>query len=519
MDQKVDLVIDSIKKLLALSVSEEEIIKELSGVGIDRDEAIKLIATSKEINVSVDSANVSQKDSSSKDIFDKTAAELSMDDQIVTQLGISSSPIDEQPKGSPLSQKSVEEKKLSLEKPHVIKPSEVDFGLTIKGNESSQKSSTEKKDFTKSSFSGKEVAQKNEQKIENAKEVYEKKQIVPEKKDVVLEMKQNFSTKPYFSSSSGSSSPTGSSSKSFFSNSLSPNSSVGNDSNVDDLWKKGIVVAVNSRLSEMKKLKEDIDSIVQEKVDSSVRKELQQFKVLLDSQKGLLLSSNKAALEEKQREITFIIDAKIAELRQYNKQLSENLVAMEQAKSEQQVALQQIQQTLEDAKKVKVQLVVEMNSELIKSKASAQAFIEQSDKHMKDLDDRINRTLELEKNIAEGMLQQAEQKIESLTMQKADELVEELEVKLNKLKSIESELNPEIIQQKIQVLDEFKKQFVVTMKDNINQINSSINELNQKNSELDSQIREKILVIDAKIEELSRFEKDFTNALETTIGK
>ncbi len=495
MDQKVDLVIDSIKKLLALSVSEDEIIKELSGVGIGRNEAIELIAKSKEIETTQESSKVEGMRSSSKDIFEKTAAELSLDDQIVTQLGFSQNQQNDSAKEVKDQQKGAEKDEADLEKTSSIKPSEVDFGLTIKGIGNSQKNSSKKEDDAKKLLQQKE-------------NVLQKKEVASQKEDV-SEKKSAPQSKPLAPSSS----------KNFFSSSISSNSSVGNNSDVDELWKKGIVVAVNSRLSEMKKLKEDISSVVQEKVDSSVRKELQQFKVLLDSQKDLLLSSNKAALEEKQREITFIIDAKIAELKQYNKQLSENLAALNQAKGEQQVALQQIQQTLDDAKKLKSQLLVEMNSELIKSKGSAQNFIDQSDKHMKDLDERVNRTLELEKNIAEGMLAQAEQKIESLTLQKTDELVEELEVKLNKLKSIESEVNPEIIQQKIKVLDDFKKQFVITMKDNITQINSSINELNEKNTQLDDQIKEKVLIIDAKIQELSKFEKEFTTALEASLEK
>ena len=290
-------------------------------------------------------------------------------------------------------------------------------------------------------------------------------------------------------------------------------------SEMDSLWRKGIVVAVNAKFNEMKKLKEEVDSNISEKVDASVKKEVAQLRVLLDSQKELLIASNRAALEDKQKEISFIIDSKIAELKQSNKQLSENLAALELAKSEQKAYLEQIKQMLEEARRTKAQLLVEMNSELIKSKSQAQAFLDNAGKQLKDLDERVNRTLELQKNIADGMIEQAERKIETLTLQKTDDLVDDLEIRLNKLKVIETEINPDLLVQKVKVLDDFKKQFIETMKDNITQINVAIEEINKKNVDLDQLITQKMLTIDAKIEELTKFEKNFTELINNLTEK
>jgi len=282
----------------------------------------------------------------------------------------------------------------------------------------------------------------------------------------------------------------------------------------EELWKKGIVVAVNAKLAEMRHLKEDVDSAVQERVDEAVRKELYQFKTLIDSQKDLIQSSNKESLDQKQKEITFIIDAKIAEIKQYNRQLSETLSAIENSKKQQELALSGIALALEGVKKMKNQIVVEMNSELIKSKSSAQAFIDSASVHLSQMDERINKTLELEKNIAEGMLNQAEQRIEQLTIQRADELIAELQVELNRLQAVSKKISPEALEQKINILEEFRKQFLAGMQASLTQINSAIDELNMKNAAADRVLQEKTLVIDAKIEELTKFEKDLTTRLE-----
>ena len=94
-------------------------------------------------------------------------------------------------------------------------------------------------------------------------------------------------------------------------------SSVSSDE-LEQLWKKGIVTAINAKLSEMKRLKDDIGIEINAKVDAGVKKELSQFKVLLESQKALILSTNKEVLEDKQKEITL---PKIVRYTQYSKLL------------------------------------------------------------------------------------------------------------------------------------------------------------------------------------------------------
>ena len=117
------------------------------------------------------------------------------------------------------------------------------------------------------------------------------------------------------------------------------------------------------------------------------------------------------------------------------------------------------------------------------------------------------------------MIEQAERKIETLTLQKTDDLVDDLEIRLNKLKVIETEINPDLLVQKVKVLDDFKKQFIETMKDNITQINVAIEEINKKNVDLDQLITQKMLTIDAKIEELTKFEKNFTELINNLTEK
>lgn len=286
----------------------------------------------------------------------------------------------------------------------------------------------------------------------------------------------------------------------------------------EELWKKGIVVAVNTKLAEMKQLKEDIDLRINQSVDEAMRKELYQLRVLMDSQKELLISSNKEALDQKQKEITFIIDSKIVELKQYNKNLLDTLKLMEELKKQQQSSVDEIKVALEEAKKIKAQLLIEVNSELIKTKSQAQAFLDSAANQLNQMDERVNKTLELERNIAEGMFSQAEQKIEQITITRADELIEKMEVELNKLQATSKRISPDILDDKIRTLEKFRVDFIENMQKSLFQINSSIDELNKKNELAQKTLEEKTLAIDAKMEELTKFEKQFTQIIEKVLS-
>ncbi|MFA5125459.1 MAG: hypothetical protein WC462_00465 [archaeon] len=503
MDKR-ETVVESIQKLLALNVSDQEIAENLYDVGIGKEEAMSMIKEAKKGNQpastqgSVQQSGVVQQ-KASQDVFEETVSDLSMNEQIVNQL-----PIDKKVSNQVTGSKS----SVVKEVPKENLAEKIMIDVSQQGDEEDIEDEVEETLKSVNQGASEEKVSQEQDIIQTPQEaplqqkpVQKPVQVSQPKKTEIPVQKQSFT--PI--------SPVEFNSSSLDFQKLK--SSAESSPAFEELWKKGIVVAVNAKLAEMKHLKDDIDSELQVKVDESIRKELYQFKILIDSQKDLMVSSNKEALEQKQKEIVFIIDAKIAELKQYNRQLSENLAAIESARKQQELALQQINQALSEARKTKAQMIVEMNSEMIKTKSQAQEFLDQASGQINQMDERINKTLELEKNIAEGMLAQAEQKIETLAIQRADDLIANLEVELNRLQSISKKISPEMLDQKIQVLEEFKKQFLTSMQQNLTQINSAIDELNQKNIIAERTLQEKSLVIDAKIEELTKFEKQFTERI------
>ncbi|MFA5931341.1 MAG: hypothetical protein WC821_03435 [archaeon] len=552
MDKR-ETVIESIQKLLALGVADSEIAENLYDVGIAKEEARDLILSAKNPPILKENsalAAIQQNTQSVKqnDLFEEAPSKLSMNDQIINQL-----PIDKKAEVQPVAKKVVSsaEESNNIADKIMLDVSQQDgneeegediedevektLNAVNKYQSQQQVNQNQQNNNQPSQSQKNQSALTPEQKaidqrlvlqksiaalkaqnnqVPNSQNVSQSQQVAPSQ---VSQQNQFQSQQSQFQQKSFSQIPNVGFPVNSANNqnpfSTRPSVSMDSSPDFEELWKKGIVVAVNAKLAEMKHLNEDISAQIQDRVDEAVRKELYQFKILQDSQKELMISSNREALDQKQKEIVFIIDSKIMEIKQHNKQLSETLSAIESSRKQQEMALTQISQALDDAKKVKSQMIVEMNSEMIKTKSQAQAFIDNATTHLNQMDERINKTLELEKNIAEGMLAQAEQKIENLTIQKADDLIANMEVELNRLQTISKKISPEMLEQKISVLEEFKKQFLTSMQQNLTQINSAIDELNQKNILAERTLQEKTLAIDAKIEELSKFEKSFTEKI------
>jgi hypothetical protein len=536
-------VIESIQKLLALNVSDNEIADNLFDVGISKEEANGLIIEAKGIkqNISANSnppLSVSPSSpqpqlgskiqiggaKSQKNVFDDTATKLSMNDQVISQIPFVKQAPEKNISKMDVSKEDVENNIIG-DVAKQSNPSEVgeelkeemgdELGESV--NDAQQEESDSKKLSPAASINDEENEDEFEDRVKKVLDSAKKnpsvsqpvQSVSPQVSKVQPVLSNDFSSPkspvPNYQPSS--------------SQKISPQMSFDSSVDFEELWKKGIVVAVNAKLAEMKQLKEDVESQVSQKVDEAVRKEMYQSKVLLDSQKELLISSNKEALDAKQKEITFIIDSKIAELKQYNRQISDNLKAMEEIKKQQEASIAQIKTVLEDAKKTKSQLLIEVNSEMIKTKSQAQAFLDSSAAQLNQMDERVNKTLELEKNIAEGMLTQAEQKIEQLAIKRADDLIDKMEVELNKLEATNKKISPEILDDKIKTIEKFRTEFISNMQISLGQINAAIEELNKKNELAQSTLEEKTLAIDAKMEELTKFEKQFTQMMDHILGR
>ncbi len=375
--------------------------------------------------------------------------------------------------------------------------------------------------------------------------------------------------------------------------------------NLSKLWEKGILTTVDQKLEEMKKIKKEVDNQLEEKISEAITLETDKVRILFESQKTLLTSKVETELEDKAKEIESVVDSKVSELKELNKEIKENIAEMELKREEQKKVVAEFESKLEELRTVKQELVTDMNSELIKSKSQAQEFLDNAEKKMGEIDSRVSRTLELESKIAEGLIKDAQDKIDEISLEKSEELSVKVGAAIAELKGIEDQVEPEKIRKLVsrleqleksldnryahkieemktgiseyieqsiskkmeetkkdaaelftlyrkktdkeikkseagleavktriekgidieklstatEELDAFKEQFIKVIEQNVSKYNEAISKVNEQAKQVDGQVNSRIAKIDKKIEELDAFEKAFAEEMGIAIEK
>ncbi len=233
------------------------------------------------------------------------------------------------------------------------------------------------------------------------------------------------------------------------------------DGQIAKLWEKGILTTANQRLKEMKEIQENFEGKISKEVEKGLEKEIKKINALLESKSILLSEKINSKMEEKELEVASVLNTKISELKKLGSQLKIDLEQVEKKTQENKLMLEKFKMLEEELKELKNSLIKEMNSELIQSKSDAQDFLESSKKRLEELDQRISKTLELQSNIVEGLIKEAEDKVSSIAVQKNTDLENEMKNKLSEMNELIKKLNPEKIDKK---LKEFEQKAVETEK-------------------------------------------------------
>ena len=228
-------------------------------------------------------------------------------------------------------------------------------------------------------------------------------------------------------------------------------------SDITKLWEKGVLATVDSKLSEMEKLKEEIDTVIDAKVSQSLEKEVKKIEVLMDSQRNLITNKVDSTLETKSQQIETMIDTKIAELKNVNIVAQETLKMLSAQKTVNQNLFAEIDGKIKEFEQLKQKSLSELNTEIMKSQTQVELFINESQEKRDSLDKRINRTLELEAKITEGLMDDARQKIDKMAVIKGDALEAKINGEMIKFSKIAAKVNPDMIQEKVAELYKAKQ--------------------------------------------------------------
>ncbi len=194
-----------------------------------------------------------------------------------------------------------------------------------------------------------------------------------------------------------------------------------------NVWESSILVTVNQRLDEMRQIRAQLDAMIDQKVAASNEREMQKFRVLLDSQRALLLSRLDTQLEAKTKDLTDLINARIKELQSANSEISTAIAGFRQERDSQRQFVSDFKGQLADLSSAREKILSEVRTEISKMRAENDAMNQAQRKQMEVQAAQINKLLELQSKMAEGLVQDANRKIQVL----ADTRFEKIEQTVN----------------------------------------------------------------------------------------
>ncbi|MBN1941117.1 MAG: hypothetical protein JW772_02960 [Candidatus Diapherotrites archaeon] len=349
MPNKKKVLIQGIKKLLSLKVPNEEIIENLSSLGVGREQAKQLIEEAKHPEKFQKPAPVLEEEPMQE--LEEEAEEENADEKLEA-LGGEEEKIGEEIAGKEKKSPLEMLEDTILEKPD---PSIDDIASGITGEDPEAKPKKEKK-----------------------------------KKQVVMETEE-------------------------------PKQETASAKEFAEIWRKGIVTMIDQKLDEMKEIESNVEKKLKGASQEIAKKEIDKIKVLFDSQRALTMGKIDAKLDGKAKEVDQMLEAKITELRSLTKAIKTDVARLEKIRMEQKAGLEEIKNEIKELEETKSSLIAEMNSDLIKSKSSIAEFLDLAEKKIPEIEGRITKTLELESEIIESLVKNAESKIEEIVEKKLAE--------------------------------------------------------------------------------------------------
>ncbi|MBU1120986.1 hypothetical protein KJ660_03865, partial [Candidatus Micrarchaeota archaeon] len=283
-----------------------------------------------------------------------------------------------------------------------------------------------------------------------------------------------------------------------------------------DVWEQGILTTINQKIEEIEDVQRELDEVIDSKVQKHLEEEKKKMNTLIESQYSLLYEKINSVLDEKVNELNNALEEKTEKFNKLSKSVASGIAKQAEEKASYEQLLEEIEKRIEDLPDLKKRLVSKVEEETEQMKNSSKKFIEEAEEGMNEMDERINKALELETKIIEGLVKDTEERIQEMAEKRSNFLSGELKVKLDELTELKKSLTPGFVQEKTKELSvkmEAKMQEMISLKER--EIDEAIE---IKTKELDSLKQkmagaEQLTKAAAEIEKLSSFKEDLQNQL------
>jgi len=220
------------------------------------------------------------------------------------------------------------------------------------------------------------------------------------------------------------------------------------ETGMSSLWEKGILNTVTDSVIEIKKIRDELDSVMEARFEKGLEKETKKVAGLLENTQVLMIAKVNSQLDKKTREITDLLDERIAELKKSRDELRAEQDSFKMEKKIASDLFRQLSDELVKSKELRDRSLTQFNTDLIKSKSDISLTLDDARQKMLVIEERATKTLQLETAIIEGMIKDAGNRIDRMTIAKVTSLAGNLEEKIN---SVSSSKSPDLDYQELQL--------------------------------------------------------------------
>jgi hypothetical protein len=281
----------------------------------------------------------------------------------------------------------------------------------------------------------------------------------------------------------------------------------------EKLWEKGILATVDAKLSQMERMKKEIDDVLETRVQAHYDSMEKKLEALFDAQRELYKFKMDGQLNAKTKEVEDILDQKIEEIKTLNVSTQENLQRIKGQK----MVIEDLAKDLSDKSlaldATKKAIIDDTGQKLEELQEKVDELITGTETRMREVENRATKTLELEEKITSNLSVQMEEQANKIVEEKVEDLRMEIKKEIIELKKLGADLASKDIQG---VVEEFKE-----MNEKMEKTKKGIDALvEQKTREVDQMLEKKLLdvdkIVNTKMETIVKEkEQTFTRKVDT----
>ncbi len=257
----------------------------------------------------------------------------------------------------------------------------------------------------------------------------------------------------------------------------------------EKLWEKGILATVDAKLTQMERLKKELDDVIETRIQAHYDSMEKKLEALFDAQRELYKFKMDAQLGAKTKEVEEILDQKINEIKTLNLSTSEDLQRIKGQKMIIEDMAKEFSEKTSNLETTKKAILQDVGEKLEELETKVNELMSETESRVQNVENRATKTLELEEKITSNLSVQMEEQANKIVEAKVEDLRMEIKKEIVELKKLGADLASKDIQE---VVQEFKD-----MNATLDKTKKGIDELlEQKTRDIDKAMDQKLNSID-----------------------